>query len=202
MSIRPPRIALYGGSFDPPHLAHVLAVAGVLSAEDVDGVWVLPVFRHPLTKQPTSWSQRLALCEAAFGLFGDAVQVRQDEADLNGTGRTLDLITYLQAAHPDTTFRLMIGSDQLTNRHRWHRFDEVCRLAPPIVLGRPDHPTPAPFEVAFELPDMSSTAARTALQRGHVPSWLPREVRRRIRADRLYGLSAFARGDLAGQGAP
>lgn len=183
----PQTVAIFGGSFDPPHVAHVLAVAAVLSTQPVDAVWIMPVDRHPLAKQPISWRARLALCHAAFSLFGERAVVREDEHTLGGAGRTLDLLQHLAARHPETRFRLVVGSDQLTNRHRWHRFDAVEAMAPLIVLGRPGHPVPAPYQAAVTLPDLSSTAARAALAAGELPSYLPHAVRHRILAEGLYG---------------
>ena len=185
-------VALYGGAFDPPHVAHVLSVAAVLSAYPVEAVWVLPVFHHPLGKVPTPWVERLALCRAAFAIFGDRVQVREDERVVGGKGRTLDLLRHLRRDHGDTDFRLVIGSDQLTIRHEWHRFDEICRLAPPIVLGRPGHSVPAPFTAPITMPEWSSTDARAALARGELPPWLPHAVRQRIQRRGLYGVTARA----------
>jgi len=182
-----PTIAIYGGSFDPPHLAHVLSVAAVLSVHPVDAVWVLPVHRHPTGKRPTPWSARLALCSAAFSLFGDRVQVREDERDLGGAGRTWDLLQHLRARYPTHHFRLMIGSDQLTLRHTWYRFDEICQLAPPILLARPGHPVDPAFGRAIPMPAMSSTEARLALDAGACPPWLPAAVQAHIAAERLYG---------------
>ncbi len=183
-------VALYGGAFDPPHVAHVMSVAAVLSAYPVEAVWVLPVYLHPLGKAPTPWVERLALCRDAFAIFGDRVQVREDERLVGGAGRTLDLLHHLQRGHQTKDFRLVIGSDQLTIRHKWHRFDEICRLAPPIVLGRPGHPVPPPFSAAITMPQWSSTDARAALARGELPTWLPHAVRARIQRQGLYGTTA------------
>ncbi len=169
-------IALYGGSFDPPHVAHVLAVAYVLSAADVEAVWVLPVGHHVLGKQVASLSRRMHLCRLAFALFGARVQVRDDDALPEATGYTVDLLERLRTQHPDTTFRLVIGSDVLAQRDRWRAFERVCELAPPLVLGRagfPIDPAFARFAAPVQLPDVSSTQLRADLQAG-------RDVRGRV----------------------
>ena len=49
-----PEIALFGGSFDPPHVGHLLAAAYVLATEPVDELWLVPVFEHPLGKKPAA----------------------------------------------------------------------------------------------------------------------------------------------------
>jgi nicotinate-nucleotide adenylyltransferase len=157
-------IALFGGSFDPPHVAHVLAVAWLLSAAPVRAVWVLPVARHPFGKALTPFADRLELCRRAFGLFGAAVVVRDDEAA--SSGRSIELVERLVAAHPGAHFRWVLGADQWVARARWHRFADLEALAPAIVLRRPgwaadDAPLASP-----PLPDLSSTELRQRLRDG------------------------------------
>lgn len=183
-----PTIALFGGSFDPPHVAHVLAVVWAVSTQPLDRVWIEPVFHHPLDKQPTPFAQRVAMCRAAFEWLGDKVVVRQDESRLGGAGRTIDLLEDLRERHPKTRFRLILGTDQLTDRDRWKDFDRVLALAPPIVLGRPGHPDAPGFKAQITLPEVSSTAVRHALRDGRRPDGLvPAEVLDLIARLGLYG---------------
>ena len=163
------KVALFGGTFDPPHMAHVLSVAWVLGACDLDAVWVLPVARHALGKTPVDVNRRLDLCRLAFAPLVERVQVRDDDAVPDATGYTLDLLSRLAVRHPHARFRLVVGSDVLGQTDRWHRWDEVCRLAPPIVLPRPGWPVPLGYdgEVApVLLPDLSSTKLRADLAAG------------------------------------
>jgi nicotinate-nucleotide adenylyltransferase len=163
------KVALFGGTFDPPHMAHVLSVAWVLAGCEVDAVWVLPVGRHALGKTPAEVTRRLALCRLAFAALGERVQVRDDDAVPEATGFTVDLLERLAMHHPTARFRWVVGSDVLAQTHRWHRWDEVCRRAPPIVLPRPGWPLPAGFdgEVApVLLPDLSSSQLRADLAAG------------------------------------
>lgn len=182
-------IALLGGSFNPPHVAHVLAAAYVLSTQPVDALWVLPVDRHRLHKAlHATFAQRLEMCRLAFGILPGVV-VRDDERR-NPSGATVDLLDLLQSEYPDTAFRLVIGTDLLAERHRWKDFDRLAQLAPPIILGRAGHaPDPAYADrtVPVVLPEVSSTAVRAALQRGQaVAGWLPREVVRYVAERGLY----------------
>ena len=158
-----PRLTvLFGGTFDPPHVGHVLSVAWLASALDAD-VWVLPVHRHILGKDSTPFHVRLHWCRLAFGVFGDRVQVRTDEERPQGSGATVDLVRYLQEQHPDRTFRVAVGSDILAERHRWVDFPGLVALAPLIVLPRPGYPVPsdvAALVAPLELPDVSATEVR------------------------------------------
>ncbi len=182
-------IALFGGTFDPPHAAHLLVATYVLATAPVDALWVLPVAHHPLGKQPgADFATRLELCRLAFALLGQRVTVRGDEAD--SSGRTLDLLELLHQRHPEHQFRLIIGSDILAERERWHRFESVTALAPPIVLQRSGFSVPVEFAdqtLPVPLPELASTEIRARLERGEsVEGWLPRAVTAAIVARGLY----------------
>ena len=166
MSPRP--TIIYGGTFDPPHVAHVLAIAWLVSALDAD-VWVEPVHTHVLGKQPTPFATRVHWMQLACAPFGPRVTVREDEARPGASGATIDLITHLQATHPERAFRLAVGSDVLAERHRWRNFDGLLARVPLIVLPRPGYPVDptVPASVApITLPDVSSTALRHDLAAG------------------------------------
>jgi nicotinate-nucleotide adenylyltransferase len=170
-------VALFGGSFNPPHVAHVLACTLVLSVEDVQRVLVVPAFRHPFGKPLAPFDDRIAMCERAMAWI-PGVEVSRVEEEL-GESRTLHTLEHLAQAHPQWRLRLMIGSDILAEAPRWLGFDTISKIAPPIVLAR----------AAGELPDVSSTAARTAIAKGawdEVARTLPRSVLEYVRERGLY----------------
>ncbi len=183
----PARVAVFGGSFDPPHVAHVLAVAWLLAAAPIEAVWVFPAADHAFGKNLTDFAQRLELSRRAFALFGAAVSVRDDEGRLAAGGRTLALIEHLHRQHPGVGMRLVLGTDQVQERHRWHRFDAIAALAPPLVLGRPGYAGDADLQPAITLPDVSSTAIRALLRRGEsIAGLVPTAVAEAIAAEGLY----------------
>ena len=114
------RVAVYGGSFDPPHLGHVLSVAWTLSAGNVDEVWVIPTWQHAFGKEHgADFDERFAMCERAFAPFR-GVTVSDVERHLGGVSRTLHTLEALAADHPETELRLLIGADVLPTTDRWH----------------------------------------------------------------------------------
>jgi nicotinate-nucleotide adenylyltransferase len=179
-------VFIFGGSFDPPHVAHVLAVTYVLATQDADRVMVIPCYRHPLGKELGSFEHRFAMCQLAVGWL-PRTEVSAVERELGGESRTLRTIEHLHVHHPDWNLRLVVGADILLEGRRWHGFDRIAELAPLLVLGRPRvgaEGAPAPL-----LPDVSSTAIREAVRDGRaaeLASWVPRDVLSYIDENRLY----------------
>ncbi|MEP7049846.1 MAG: nicotinate-nicotinamide nucleotide adenylyltransferase [Pseudomonadota bacterium] len=183
-------VAIYGGSFDPPHISHVLAAVYALKVGGFERVLVVPVFEHAFQKQLTPFRHRVRMCELSFsGIAG--VEVSTVESALPTPSLTLNTLEHLIRTNPDWDLRLLIGSDVLGDTSKWHAFERVSALAPPFVMGRPgsEHPSAR----AALLPDVSSTAIRGALAaRGSAVSEtllfssLPRAVLAYIHEHGLY----------------
>ncbi|RLB44806.1 MAG: nicotinate (nicotinamide) nucleotide adenylyltransferase [Deltaproteobacteria bacterium] len=179
------RVAIYGGSFDPPHLGHVLSVAWALSAADVDAVWIIPTWKHAFDKEHgASFEQRLSMCKLAFSVFRD-VEVSDIEQRLGGVSRTLDTLDALESEHPDAVFRLLIGADVLPTTNRWHRWDEVVKVAPPLVIGRQGSPVPEGCPIS--IPNINSTDIRSGFAHAaDVTGLVPTAVIEHIGSHGLY----------------
>jgi nicotinate-nucleotide adenylyltransferase len=180
---------VFGGSFNPPHVSHVLAVAYALSVAPIDDVLVVPVYRHPFDKELAPFEDRLSMCRLALGWL-PRVEVSAVERELGGESLTLRTLEHLAAAHPEWAMRLLVGADVLVDLPRWYRFDRIAELAPPIVLGRAGvEPPPGSLAPEPVLPRVSSTEVREALAAGdlEVVRWqLPRAVAEYIRERGLY----------------
>lgn len=179
-------VAVFGGSFDPPHVAHVLAAVWVLSAHAPDRVLVAPTFRHPFAKQLAPFEERVHMAELAMGWL-PGVEISRIEEAIGGDGKTLHLLERLRALHPDWDLRLVLGADLLLEAPKWHAFDRVVALAPPIVLGRVGFDAPgAPAPI---LPEVSSTKIRALVREGAwtaLEGLVPKAVLAHVRARGLY----------------
>ena len=184
-------IGVFGGTFDPPHAAHVMLAAYVLAVAEIDRLLVVPGWSHPLEKQAhAEFAHRHRMCELAFADIA-RVTVSRIEEELGGTSYTLETLEELRWRHPDTTLRLIIGSDILGEVDRWHRFDRVVEIAPPIVIGRSGYDTRAFDSLPISLPPISSTEVRAKLAAGEpVTGLLPRTVEAYARARGLYATGA------------
>ena len=183
-------VAIYGGSFDPPHVSHVLAAVSALKLGGFERVLVVPVFEHAFHKQLTAFEHRTRMCELAFSGIAD-VEVSPLERNLSTPSLTLRTLEHLAVLHPDWQMRLLVGSDVLGDTAKWHAFDRISELAPPYVVARPGYEHPN--SQAALLPDVSSTRIREALKAPAAPEHaallaasVPREVLEYIAAHRLY----------------
>jgi len=176
-------VAFFGGSFNPPHVAHQLVALYVLETVVVDELWLVPCCKHPFDKALAPYAHRLRMCELAAAALGPRVKVSDIERRLGGESHTLVTIKALRAEHPEHEFLLVVGADIEPELPLWYGADELLRSVPRIVIGR------GGFSGGSELamPALSSTEVRARLGRGEpVAGLLPRAVERYIREQRLY----------------
>ena len=178
-------VALLGGSFNPPHVAHLMAAYWVLETQGVSEVWLLPAYRHPFGKELAPWQDRVRMCELAVRPLR-GVHVCTAEADLADdplVGKTVRTLEHLVAKHPDRRFALVVGADILPEASRWYRWDRVRELARVVVVGRQGYPG----GVGPALPEMSSTEIRARIAAGEdVSGLVPLNVLAYIAARGLY----------------
>ena len=180
------RVALFGGSFNPPHVAHQLVALYVLETQPVDELWFVPTFAHPFGKPLAGYEHRIAMCALAAAPLGPRAQASRAEAELAGrpgfvASHTLDLVDHVAAAGHAP--RLVVGADILGETAKWHRWDDLVALAPPIVVGRPGYPW-----TGVVMPDISATRVRELLHArdASVASLVPQRVLRYIAGHGLY----------------
>jgi nicotinate-nucleotide adenylyltransferase len=134
---------VYGGAFDPPHLAHsALAQAAVLQL-DLDTLLVVPTGQawHK-SRQLTSAADRLAMTRLAFAQVPRSV-VDEREILRDGPTYTVDTLRELKQQYPASQLFLLMGRDQAEALHTWHEIEEITRLAI-ICIAERDAPTPHP----------------------------------------------------------
>lgn len=165
--------ALYGGSFDPPHMGHQMACLYLLQARRMADVWLVPTGAHAFEKRLSPYVHRRAMCERMAEVFGGRVRVDDIEHERRGTSYTIDTVDALQRAHPSRKFALVVGGDVVAELPRWHRVAELVARVPLIVLGRSGWVPPASVALgstvwfieppSINLPDLTSRSVRQAL---------------------------------------
>ena len=200
------RTALLGGTFNPPHLAHVSMVEFALSRLGFDRVLILPAADPP--HKPVAGNVpadvRLALTRRAFdGVLG--AQVSDLELRREGKSYTYDTLSLLRSESPDEEFSLLLGQDMLETMEHWYRGEELLRQTPMVVyprqgeegelgdvkalVARLSETYGARITIAaFPMQLISSTALREQLASGPLPRSVPPLVLRDIVEKGLYGV--------------
>ena len=203
-----PVLGVFGGAFDPPHLGHALVPAYLRLRGVAQRVLVVPCADHPLGKDLSPFEERMALVRAAMSTMGEGVQVSDIEDRLikahGGPSYTLRMLEAVAQEHPDMDVRLVIGTDIVSEVHRWHRWEEIERRFSPIVVPRAGH---APPDVCA-LPEVSSTQVRAWLRDGGpeaeagLEANVPAQVRAYLRRSTEAPVWLVGRGHVATHAEP
>jgi nicotinate-nucleotide adenylyltransferase len=129
-------LGVFGGAFDPPHLAHVALVEAAIFQLQLDQVCVLPTgqaWHKP--RQLSEAAHRLAMTRLAFAHL---TQVVVDEREIlrRGPSYTVDTLHELQAEYPQAQLYLLLGDDQRRALPSWHQIGEIGRIAIICAAGR------------------------------------------------------------------
>jgi nicotinate-nucleotide adenylyltransferase len=189
------RVGLLGGTFDPPHLGHLVVAECARVELGLDEIRLL-VAGEPWMKgtAPTPARQRLAMVRAAVA-EDDHFVVDERELGRSGPTYTADTLAELHAEEPDTAWFFVLGEDAAGELPSWERVGEAFALATFVVVTRPGHGTPPASElpgslVHLEVPqlEVSSTQLRERYRAGLATRYLvPLTVDACIRERGLYG---------------
>jgi len=178
-------VALIGGSFNPPHVGHLLAAHFVRATEPVDEVWLVPADVHPFGKRLAPFAHRLRMCELLCADASGWLRASDVEHRLGGAGRTVDTLRHLVERFPDHGWTLVVGSDILADLAKWKEPEAIRTLARILVLNRAGHP--AAGAVGPAMAHVSSSEVRSALAAGgDVSHLVPRAVLDYIAREGLY----------------
>jgi nicotinate-nucleotide adenylyltransferase len=194
-------IGILGGTFNPPHIGHLLCAQEACDRLGLDRVMLMPVHtppHKPVVDDPGA-AERVALCRAAVA--GDErFAVSTLEADRPGPSYTADTLRRLHEDAPQNELTFIVGGDMALSLPTWREPEEILRLARLAVAERGAahradiatrlEPLADPDRIAyFELPrvDVSSTDIRRRVAEGRPIRWLvPDAVAERIAAEGLY----------------
>ena len=188
------RIGILGGTFDPPHIGHLVMAVQVRDALALDVV-LLVVAHEPWQKvgeRPVSPStDRLALVEAAVADL-DGIEASDLEIRRGGPSYTADTLAELHAAGPDDELWVVLGADAAAGLPTWERGDEVAELAQLVVAAREGETGAPPAgwswrTVPMTRLDVSSTDLRERVADGRsIDVLVPPGVRTEIERRALY----------------
>ena len=191
------KIGIFGGTFDPIHVGHLVAAVNARNAVGLDRV-IMVVANIPWQKAErrvvSSPEDRLALVEAAVGDVA-GLEASSMEIERGGESYTADTLADLHAADPAAELFLIIGWDVAQVLTTWERWEEVQRLATLVVVNRPGSPHPRQLteagwrvvEVTVPNLEISSSDLRARAADGRPLDYLiPEAGVRCIRARGMY----------------
>ncbi|UCZ54461.1 nicotinate-nucleotide adenylyltransferase [Bacillus shivajii] len=137
------KVGILGGTFDPPHIGHLLIAEQARLQMELDEVWWMPnrIPPHKKRKSDTSDEDRISLVSLMTKKH-DGFCVCNVEFEREGPSFTVETIERLQKKHLDHTFYFIIGGDSLETLPTWHESERLQQLVSFIVIERPNYPFP------------------------------------------------------------
>jgi nicotinate-nucleotide adenylyltransferase len=181
------KTAIFGGTFDPIHTAHLVIAREAADAFHLDRVLFIPAAHPPMKEAGASYEDRFKMVELAC-----AGEARFEPSRLEeGAGKSYSINTIERVKSENRDVFFIIGSDAFAEIQSWHRWRDVIAAVEFIVVARPGHNYSAPAGArvhrleTIALP-VSSSEIRQKLARGERPSELPSAVTDYIRQRGLY----------------
>ncbi|WP_297442394.1 nicotinate (nicotinamide) nucleotide adenylyltransferase [Sulfurimonas sp.] len=168
------RVALYGGSFDPPHRGHIEIVKALKTLPFIDKVIVMPTFLNPFkTNFVAPAALRLKWLKEIFA-DDDKVEVSSFEVDQKDKIPTIDTVSALKKEY-DKIY-LVIGADNLASLHQWYRFDALQKEVTFIIATRDDIKVPKEYLTLNICVDISSSGLRQKVDRTKLPKKVASQI--------------------------
>ncbi|WP_086235578.1 nicotinate (nicotinamide) nucleotide adenylyltransferase [Campylobacter devanensis] len=130
-------IAIFGGSFDPPHLGHDMIVKEALKSLNINKLIIIPTFLSPFKSEfGAPPNLRLQWCRSLWENLSPKIIVSDYETSQNRAVASIDSVSYFKNKFNVSRIYLIIGADQLNSLHKWHRYDELKALVSFVVACR------------------------------------------------------------------
>jgi nicotinate-nucleotide adenylyltransferase len=188
------RIGLFGGTFDPIHMGHLIVAEWITDSLELDKTIFIPNNIHPFRKRSdiTGSQHRLKMVEKAIQEFP-----RFDVSDLElrneGVSYTIDTLHYFISEYPESNIYYIMGADNLKDFTSWKQPHEILKLVNLVVYNRPGIEINESLEhermILIDSPfiDISSTHVRHRIREHRAfRSLVPPEVYRYITEHKLY----------------
>jgi nicotinate-nucleotide adenylyltransferase len=206
-SRKPPRLGIFGGTFDPVHYGHLLLAECCREQCELDEVWFLPTASPPHKRQRelTPAPLRIEMLELAIGGY-EPFSVCRLEVQRGGLSYTVDTLGEINQQRPDAELFFLLGGDSWHDLPSWKQPERICQLATLVIVRRPPLPAielAAVGQAAFvgaqgrppvivEMPqiDLASREMRQRVARGQSIRYrTPRAVEKYIETHGLYTTS-------------
>ncbi|WP_010094129.1 nicotinate-nucleotide adenylyltransferase [Ornithinibacillus scapharcae] len=169
------RIGLLGGTFDPPHIGHLIIAQEVCQALKLDKVWFIPTYEPPHKNTvKVDATKRVELLKLAIK-DNLSFAINTIEIDRAGKSYTIDTINILKEMYPETDFYFIIGADMVEYLPNWYKINELIDFIQFVGVKRPGYKLVSNYpivEVDVPMVDVSSTIIRERIQRNESIQYL------------------------------
>ncbi len=185
------RTGILGGTFNPPHLGHLIIANEVLEALQLDEIRFMPNHTPPHKKMTQSVTDDDRVSMQLAAIEGHPkFSIERIELERKGTSYTYDTMKLLREREPGTSFFFIIGGDMIEYLPKWYKIDELCELVQFVGVSRPGYSANTTYPVELiDTPEihLSSTMLRErAANGGSLRYLLPDRVIEYIKGNRLY----------------
>ncbi len=196
------KIALYGGTFSPPHIGHVEAARAFYETVKPDELLIIPTATppHKSYQAEASTDDRMEMCRLAFSSVDGA---RVSDMEIKRGGKSYTYLTLEELSSPDTELYFLCGTDMLLTLDGWRCFEKIFALATIVFVRREsDEDITASLaekvneyralygakiiEIKNEVFEISSSDLRLAIKEGRAVTMLPESVLEYIETRGLY----------------
>jgi nicotinate-nucleotide adenylyltransferase len=188
------KVGVFGGTFDPPHLGHLIAAQEVHLQLGLDELLLVPAAVPPHKRDRTLSPAPVRMEMLTAAVAGDTRFVVSDvEIRREGPSYTVDTLRELRSHRPDARLYLAMGADQVAELESWREPDAIAELAELVAFAREGQAVPSvPWPVTrVQVPtlEISSTEIRRRAAAGEpIIYWVPEPVEAIARRSGLYGL--------------
>jgi nicotinate-nucleotide adenylyltransferase len=175
------RVAVFGGTFDPVHVGHLIVAEQCREQARLDEVWFVPAARPPHKPEGalTPFDRRVEMLELAVAGRPD-FRVDEIERELPGPSYTAETLADLAARRPNTDLHFILGADSLTDLPQWREPARILELATILAVGRPGWTVPPADELCSALKLVANAPLRVQVIQSPLIEISSRDLRRRV----------------------
>ncbi|MBN2767996.1 MAG: nicotinate (nicotinamide) nucleotide adenylyltransferase [Campylobacterales bacterium] len=175
------KVALFGGSFDPPHLGHQEIIKKALRVLDIDALLVLPAYHNPFKEESVAdATQRLEMAQAVFGSFQGVIV---DDFEIkNAIKYTIESLEHFQKSY-DVAY-IIIGADNLERLWQWKDFERLDSMITWVIAKRGERECDTSFLRSFRFLDIGIDISSTQIRENFELQYIDTKITKKVK--RLY----------------
>lgn len=176
------QIAIFGGSFDPVHIAHKEIVKSALKTLKIDKLIIVPTYLNPFKNSFFLEPQiRFELLKKVFSKL-KKVEICDYEINQKKVSYSFDTVNYLKDLYKADKIYLILGEDNLENLHKWYKIDDLKKLVEFVVAKRGGYKSKniENFKTLDINIDVSSTSLRTNIDINYFPKNIREDILKKI----------------------